>query len=451
MKRSSLSLRLLFVGGLSVCVAVAATGVAISYLFAVYFEDRILAELEDQLLQLTANLTISPDGLVEISPMPDQRFEQPLSGLYWQISPRGESPILSRSLWDQPIDSPDVDLLGQQVSSRIFGPRGEQLMELSWRISVAVSDEPAREISLTVATDLSELEAAASQFQYSLAAWLSLLAATLILAAWLQVRIGLSPLEAIRTKIEKTKSSPDSRLEGKFPSEVVPLVNEVNSLLDHQQYSLEKVRQRTADLAHGLKTPLTVMAALTNDVRNADLADISDQIDRQIAAMRTFIERELARSRSGRSGLNRCDLKQVAVRVVEAISKLPTDSDITWEINIPSGIQAPFDDHDMSEVLGNLLDNARNHAASRVSLNAINSDDVVRMSVEDDGPGVPEDFLASVVQRGERLKADGRGEGLGLTIVRDLAESHECDLELRNIPGGGLSVSISWAGAEAQT
>jgi signal transduction histidine kinase len=445
MKRLSLSLRLLLVGGLSICAAIAATGVSIAYLFELYFEDRIIEELETQLVQLTGNLTINPDGTVEVAPMSDHRFDQPLSGLYWQIAREDGETILSRSLWDQKLEIANIDVLGQTISGRIQAPFGKQLMVLTWRISTEEVDPPEK-ITLTVATDLADLVSAAAKFRGNLASWLILLAVTLIVAAWMQVRIGLRPLEDIRTEIERTKSAPDARLRGDFPVEVVPLVDEVNSLLERQEQSLDEARAHAADFAHGLKTPLTVIAALNSEVGESDGDEISGQIDQQIAAMRIFIERELARSRSGGSPLHRCDLGKVATQVVSAIRRLPTDSEIEWQIDIPEDIQAPFDEHDMSELLGNLLDNARKYAASRVVLKATREEgEGIRLSVNDDGPGVPEDQLDTIVERGERRDAVTQGQGLGLAIVRDLADSHGCDLTLQNLPGGGLSVSIKWA------
>lgn len=445
MKRLSLSLRLLLVGGLSICAAIAATGVSIAYLFELYFEDRIIEELETQLVQLTANLTINPDGTVGVAPMSDHRFDQPLSGLYWQIAREDGETILSRSLWDQKLDIANIDVLGQNISDRIQAPFGKQLMILSWRISTEEVDPPEK-ITLTVATDLADLVSAAAKFRGNLASWLILLAVTLIVAAWIQVRIGLRPLEDIRTEIERIKTTPDARLRGDFPVEVVPLVDEVNSLLKRQEQSLDEARARAADLAHGLKTPLTVIAALNSEAGKSDGDEISDQVDQQISAMRIFIERELARSRSGDSRLRRCDLSKVANQVVNAIRRLPTDSDIDWQVDIPEGIQAPFDEHDMSELLGNLLDNARKYAVSRVIVKASREEgQIVQLSVNDDGPGVPEDQLALIVERGERRDSVKQGQGLGLAIVRDLVDSHGCDLELRNRPGGGLLVSIKWA------
>lgn len=450
MKRLSLSLRLLLIGGLSICVAITATGISIAYLFEIYFEDRIVEELETQLVQLTANLTLTPDGMVEIAPMTDHRFTQPLSGLYWQVSLKDGETTLSRSLWDQKLDVPDIDALGLQVSNRIQAPFGPQLMVLSWRISTEEFGKP-EEVKLTVATDLTGLVTAEAKFRNNLAAGLGLLAITLIFAAWVQVRIGLRPLEAIRTEIERTKTTPDTRLRGDFPKEVVPLVEEVNSLLERQKQSLEEVRRRAGDLAHGLKTPLTVIAALNSDIQKAGNGIISEQIYQQISAMRIFIERELARSRIGDSRQSWCPLRKVSDQVVGAIKRLPTESEIEWVVDIADGVRAPFDEHDMSELLGNILDNARKYAKSRVTLVATReSHEIVQLSVNDDGPGVPEEQIASIIRRGERRDSVRPGQGLGLAIVSDLVSSHGCELALNNLPDGGLSVSIRWAAMAAE-
>ncbi|MFQ5623087.1 MAG: sensor histidine kinase [Paracoccaceae bacterium] len=444
MKRSSLSVRLLIAASLSTAIAIAATGAAIAFLFEAFFEERIRSELEVQLTELTAHLTHGADGTIDVTPMPDPRFGQPFSGLYWQVEPEEGSAVLSRSLWDQKISVDRPATAGKPVSAKITHSDGSRLLAVSWRILVGGQQAP-ESVVLTVASDLEDVTLAAQRFRSNIATWLGLLAVALITAAWLQVRIGLRPLERIRTQIQSVKAEPSRRLPAEFPSEVLPLVEEVNSLLDDQQASLGKARQRAGDLAHGLKTPLTVMRALAKETRDAGNARIAGQIEEQITAMRNFVERELARTRTGMAERTRSGLAEVVTRMVDAMKKLPGGGALDWQVQVPPELTAPFDEHDLSELLGNLLDNARKFATSRVRARArVVDGETVELVIEDDGPGVPADKLEAILERGERIDADKPGHGLGLAIARDLAASHGCALELENADPGGLVVRVRW-------
>lgn len=443
MKRLALSLRLFIAAILSTVLAIAATGTMIAYLFKVYFEDRVRSELAAHLVQLTGNLSIGADGRLSVLPMSDQRFGQPFSGLYWQVETEGSGVLLSRSLWDQAISVEIPARAGEIESDQITHSTGLQFMTVSWRIMIGGEGQP-RSVLLTVASDLAEVTLAAKRFRDVIAVWLGILATGLIIAAWLQVRIGLRPLETIRAQIEKIKTSPEMRLPTDLPAEVLPLVDEVNSLLDDQQTSLQKARQRAGDLAHGLKTPLTVMGALSRDTRSAGQDAIADQIDEQITSMRNFVERELARTRSSYAVGPDCDLEKVANRMVGTVRRLPHGADIDWRVNIAPGIRAPFDEHDLSELLGNILDNARKFAASTVKIDATTENGTTVLCITDDGPGVPEARLDSILERGARAENGMQGQGLGLAIVRDLVEGHGCTLDIRNIEDGGLCLEISW-------
>jgi len=443
MKTFSLSRRLMIAAGLSTAVALTITALAITYLFEVYFQDRLISELRTELVQLTASVTVQEDGTLEIGDLGDLRYSQPFSGRYWQIEYNSNPPVLSRSLWDQKLDLTVTDSLGKAQIMSVIAPFGTELLTISWRIIVNGVDVPDG-VVLSVARDLTELNEASAQFRLNIAVWLMLLGTTLLLAAWLQVRVGLKPLEQIRAELEETAYKPDNRLRSNYPSEVRPLVETINTLLDRQAETLTGARRRASDLAHGLKTPLTVLAAHADDIRTDGDGERAAQISSQVSAMRFFVERELARRRVSPSMRESTDLAEIADKMVGAIGKLPEADKIDWITDIPAGLTAPFDAHDLSELLGNLLDNARKYARSRVTLSAKTIGERVELRVEDDGPGVLENELEQIIHPGLQGTGSVAGHGLGLAIVQDMLELNGCKLGFENRPAQGLTVIVSW-------
>ncbi len=442
MKFNSLSLRLLVAASISVVLALLATGIAFSYFFKTYFEDRVRSELTTHLQQLTANIEIDSQGQFLISPLSDQRFDQPFSGLYWQIDPTGKKPLHSRSLWDLSLELQRPETLGMLESQRVK-TLNLDLMVLSWVVIISGDQNPS-ELMLSVATDAGQIRVTADKFNKNLGLWLSLLAAALIFAAWLQVRVGLRPLENVRAEIGKIRDGSLLRMPEDQPREVAPLVGEVNALLANQQETLEKARSHAGDLAHGLKTPLTIMRALAQQIRDGKTTGLADQIDEQTQTMANFVDRELARSRSGNEMGAKTDILPIVTKMVSAISKLPAAREIEWKVDIPAGLSAPFDAFNLSEILGNLLDNAREWTHDSVIISAVKTKGGTSISISDNGPGVAEDQLLSVLQRGKRIDNTRPGNGLGLAIVQDLVGQHDGKLTLKNRPNGGLVAIISW-------
>ncbi|WP_299356935.1 HAMP domain-containing sensor histidine kinase [uncultured Shimia sp.] len=443
MRIGSLSLRLLLAAGISTVAALIITAVAISYLFEVYFQKRLLDELRADLTQLTAVLAVQEDGTLDVNELGDLRYGQPFGGRYWQIQYGNTPPLLSRSLWDQALDVSLPETLGATQATTVTAPFGTELLVLSWRITIDGIDAPDG-IAISVATDLSELNAASAQFRSNIIFWLMLLGTALILAAWLQVRIGLKPLEQIRTDLENVSQRDSGQLPSGYPTEVRPLVETINAQLSRQTTNLENARRRSSDLAHGLKTPLTVLAAHADEIGAEGNHERAHQISSQIASMRFFVERELARSRVSQSDRLSSNLKKSTVEMVEAIRKLPGADSIEWIVDVPAGINVPSDEHDLSELLGNLLDNARKYATSKVTISAHETHERVVLQIVDDGPGLSEEELGQVTQPGRQGADSVGGYGLGLAIVMDILDLQHGKLELANTSGAGLNSTVSW-------
>ncbi len=449
MRLGSLNLRLLLAGGISTIVALTITAIAISYLFEAYFQKRLIDELRVDLTQLTAALVVQENGDMEIGELGDLRYNQPFGGRYWQVQSGDSAPVFSRSLWDQPLTLSLPDTFGETQATSVTAPFGAELLALSWRITIDGVDIPAG-IAISVATDLAELNAASAQFRMNIVFWLVLLGIALILASWLQVRVGLKPLEQIRADLETASRDETGQLSTAYPTEVMPLVDTINTLLERQKTNLANARRRSADLAHGLKTPLTVLAAHADDIRADGDRDRADQIADQIASMRFFVERELARSRVSPSRRASTSLKHATTEMVKTINSLPGADKIEWRVDVPEGINVPSDAHDLSELLGNLLDNARKYAVSDVSISAQETENQIELRIVDDGPGLHEAELDKVTKPGQQGSESVDGYGLGLAIVQDILDLQGGKLELQNITGKGLSITVTWPRAEPQ-
>jgi signal transduction histidine kinase len=446
MRQGSLRLRLLAVGAVSIILALAIAGFGLLLLFERHVERRMAAELGSHLNQLVSSLARTADGTLGIGvPPAEPRFLQPLSGLYWQITEEGTSAVLrSRSLWDATLTVPsDVPAAGEVHQHTIPGPGGASLLAVERRITL-----PARlgggTIRAEVAVDRAEVHAAGLAFASDLVPSLALLAAVLIAAAWVQVGVGLRPLDAVRRRLAQVRSGAADRLGAAFPDEVRPLAAEVDHLLDEQEKAIARARARAADLAHGLKTPLTVLGADADELRARGDTRLADEIETITAGMRRHVERELVRARIGlraRSGTVH-PVRPVVEQVVSVLRRTPQGKKLTWEIDATDGLGVRMDAQDLAEILGNLAENAAIWADGTVRIVGRRDGNAVMLRVEDDGPGVPEDRIDAVLARGGRLDETRPGTGLGLAIVGDLVEAYGGLLSLRRSVLGGLLAEV---------
>lgn len=438
MSRGSLRLRLLLAALFFITLALLFAGLAIARLFQAEVEARVRRELDGHLLQLAGALEADAAGKLRLTRnLADPRFERPYGGLYWQAT--AEQPaqtLVSRSLWDGTLElGPD---------GRGIDPEGSPIVSSSREISLPAGDGRLK-LRLTAAMHAAEIDNAVTIFRRALAWSLALIGLTLLAAAWFQVRVGLGPLDALRAKLAAIRSGKVKTLAGDFPDELAPLVGEFNAVLAAQDASLARARARAGDLAHGLKTPLTVLSAIAAGLqrsRRGEAREIAEQVD----AMRLQVERQLARARlsTGRS-VSASALQETVTRVIAAMNRAPRGDELDWRNEVTADVAVPMERQDLTELLGNLLDNARKWSRSTVRVGF--ADGV--LSVEDDGPGVPEDKTQNVLERGIRLDETAQGSGLGLTIVRDIVELYGLTLSLGRSSLGGLAVSVAFPESRA--
>ena len=441
--KSSLSLRLLFAAAITTVLALIATAFVLNFLFRMYFEDRVQDELEAYLLVLSSNVGVNAAGEVEIAPLADPRFNQALSGYFWQIQINDGPPILSPSFWAAPLDIARPAAPGSISFSNFEMGSGETVAVASWIITTGEA-RALQEVFLAVAIDRNDLDASVAGFLANSALALTILGGLLMAASWFQVHLGLKPLEKVRFELTRIRNSKTDRLSNSYPAEILPLADEVNQLLDTNAATLARVRAGAANLAHGIKTPLTIMNGIAHKLRGSAHDEIADELRTEIANIEYIVERELARSRDSHQILQHCKVAPIATRLHAALGRQPGVGDIAWTIDIPNEFRAPFDEFDLTELLGNLLDNALKWANGHIVIRAGYAANTAFLAVNDDGPGIADKDLAKVLERGARLDADKPGSGLGLSIVQDMAETHGCALSLDRAALGGLQVRLTW-------
>lgn len=442
--KSSLSLRLLLAAAITTALALVATAFVLNFLFRMYFEERVQSELETYLLVLSGNVGVSTAGEIEIAPLSDPRFDQALSGYYWQIQIDDEPPILSPSFWAAPLALDRPNTAGEIAYVNFELGTGEAVAVANWIVTTGEGSD-RHEVFLAVAIDRADLDASvAGFFNYSVLA-LTILGGLLLAASWLQVRLGLQPLDKVRAELGRIRTSTTDRLSQDYPTEILPLASEVNQLLDTNADTLDRVRSGAANLAHGLKTPLTIMHGVEHKVRHLGEGALADELNTEVANIEYIVERELARSRDSHQMTRRCKVAPIAARLHTALSRQPGAEHLQWEVDIPDTLRAPFDEFDLTELMGNLIDNAMKWTTKHIVLRASIEGDEAVLFVEDDGPGIPDTARAGVFERGNRLDDEKPGTGLGLSIANEMALAHDCTLSLGQAPLGGLQVRLSWS------
>lgn len=408
-------------------IAISAVWIALLLGVGGYTLDRFLvsaitANFDSQLEYLLTNALVSSaeigsDGEVSLSRAPaDQRFLEPYSGLYFQVSAPGHEPFPSRSLWDRQLrvsgDHSDDDF--HYYDSEEFSDAPLRVVErdvrlpnsqVRWRFQVAQSRDSLNEqISVLRQTMIRSF---------------GILGLGLIILATLQAIYGLWPLRRVRREIAAIRSGKKSRVDERLPREIGPMVEELNELLEHNEVQAEEARRHAGNLAHALKTPLTV---ITNAATAKD-ADLGTTVIREATTMRRQVDHHLARARAiGRrsSAQARAPVWSSLEAVERAVSVLYKN--VTIDLAGDKKAAVRVERQDLDEMLGNLIENAAKYGGGRVFVTVSKVDDMAEIEVEDDGRGIPEEERVSIFDRGARLDTGKPGTGLGLAIVRDVAQ-----------------------------
>ena len=445
MKRNSLAFRLVASAAIWCALLLSVGGFALSRLFADTVERNFDARLRVLLEGVVAGSDLAPDGTLALRPqLGEPRFEQPLSGWYWQISDAGGPLRRSASLWDEALPViPAPGRLGTTLD--LIGPRGEPLRVLSRAIGLPGREKP---FVYSVAGDRREIDAETEGFNRLLVLGLGTLLLGVVTAVLIQVRFGLEPLRRIRRGLADIRIGKAKRLAGDYPEELRPLANELNALLDHNEAVVERARTHVGNLAHGLKTPIAV---LTNEASRSR-GSLATLTLRQTALMRQQVDHHLSRARAMATASvigSRCEVAPVLFDLQRTLARIYASRELAIEVACPPELAFRGARQDLEEMLGNLLDNACKWARARVVARAEALDERLMVVVEDDGPGLPPERRNEVMQRGRRLDEQVPGSGLGLSIVVDIAELYGGALSLHEAASGGLRARLELPAARA--
>jgi signal transduction histidine kinase len=448
----SLKHRLLLLTLSTAGLTLLASWLVLSALFRDHVRQQFVERLNADLDQVIARLGADADGrpLLDGSRLSDPRWSRPGSGLYWQVGgagPQGAAGLLrSRSLWDQQLAAPrDTPGDGELHVHELPGPGGEPLLLIERSLRV---DGAGAIWRVMVASETAPLARATAGFRTVLA--LSLLALLLLFTAGalLQVALGLAPLARLRQALAALRAGRTQRLEGQYPEEVQPLVDDLNGLLERHAELLQRARAQAGNLAHGLKTPLTILAQGAANARTSDAAatELPALVADQVQAARRHIDWHLARSRAaaaqGTAGLA-TPLRPVAEGLVRALQKVHAGRRLALAVEVGADLAFAGESQDLQEMLGNLLDNACKAARAEVRIAAGRRGTQLLVSVEDDGPGIAPAQRADALRRGGRLDESTPGSGLGLAIVQELAQLYGGGLALDRGASGGLRAVLT--------
>lgn len=417
-------------------------GMLLSYAFRSYVLSDVDEKLELQIDTMVGISEISPEGVLRFNqPLLDQRFAAPYSGWYWQISEKDEPPFRSRSLWDYEL-KPDMTTRTFSLRhAEVDGPDGQTLRVAERDIILPEADRIFR---YQVATDTAEVREAIQRFNWLLLSALGLIMLTVSLALVLQVAYGLRPLRNLRRKLVDVRGGNASRIEGDWPEDLKPLAQEINALIDQNEKLVSRARTHVGNLAHALKTPLSV---IKNEV-DEDPADKAKAIAVQVRSIGEHIDHHLKRARIAGGGSGKgLPVKERTEKIARAIERLNRDKSLKVDLDIDPGLKFDGEKEDFDEVVGNIVDNAGKWATGRVSVAAkmLPTDQrrpYMQFRVEDDGPGVDEAEMDALFERGQRLDEHVPGTGLGLAIVRDIVELYGGSASLERATLGGLAVVL---------
>lgn len=457
----SLRWRLLAVTLAGVAVAVVLAGLVLSGLFREHVQQQFVITLSQQLDQLMSRLDFDAQGqpVIAAEALSDPRWRKPYSGLYWQldaVAPDGGGRVgvlRSRSLWDTSLVL-QVDALpdGAVHVHEAVGPQGAPLLVLERTVRAEGAD--TARWRLIVAADLQATQTATARFTGVLALSLAVLLVLLAAAAWAQVAVGLKPLKALQSAVQDVQQARAQQLQGAFPAEVQPLVDDFNAVLGSHAKVLERARTQAGNLAHALKTPLSVLENAAHPPGQPADPELAALVREQVQVARRHIDWHLARSRVAATAHlpgQRTQVRPLVEGLVRVMNKVHAVRDVQITTALPD---APLlfagEAQDLQEMLGNLLDNACKWAVSsvRVSAQAVTSGSTALqrqlvVMVEDDGSGIGADLRSQALSRGVRLDEAVPGTGLGLAIVQELAALYGGRLELEPAELGGLRAVLT--------
>ncbi len=453
MRANSLALRLFLLATGLIALILVVTGFVLSSLYRQAVERAFDHRLDGYLRTLVSDLATPEDSNNKFpQSLGEPLFTLPLSGWYWQVARLdAKKPDVrsSRSLWDGNLPRLDEgDTALQRGGIRVgyvSGPEDQKLRIMQRTIDLGEDGK----YFVAVAGDAFEIDDEITAFDQALVITFGILGFVLLLTTMFQVRFGLSPLKRISAALAAIRSGTAERLEGRFPDEIAPLARETNALIDSNREIVQRARTHVGNLAHALKTPISVM--LNEAVARSDdplAAKVREQVDIMRDQVTRHLERARIAARSAAAMGTMTDVVPVIQALARTMEKTHHGKNLAIALDLPQAAVCRGERADIEEMVGNLIDNACKWASSRVSIEIEHEQPApdrksIRIMVDDDGPGLTPAQRAQVARRGMRLDETKPGSGLGLSIVLELATLYNGSLNLGSSPIGGLRAELT--------
>lgn len=401
----------------------------------------LVANIENNPLNMSGEV-----GIVLANQPIDASYQLALSGRYWVIGELGFDGVLNPVISSLSLSNSSLNLSSKDADKirdnqgeiiRVFavGPDNEPLSLAAQ--SVIFNDQ---NLVIAAAADRRSAVQAVRRFALVALGSVSVLALGLTLAIFMQVRSGLRPLFDLRDRVADVRAGRSSAVAGRYPKEIKPLADELNSLIGHNRDVVEYARTHVSNLAHALKTPLAV---LINEAEAKD-SKLATIVKKQTVTMNKQVDHHLRRARAATRGQSIGEKTPVAGTVnslVRTLGRIYQDKDFDFQVDIEGGLQFRGEKRDLEEMVGNLLDNACKWTKEKIYVLVEaepNDDTKIRIIIDDDGSGMAKNQYENVLKRGMRLDETTPGTGFGLSIVNDLAKAYKGSLELDKSPLGGL-------------
>lgn len=444
MKSVSLKNRLIAAATAWIALGVILAWLILSNVFQAHVTKQFYDELFVHLEELQRLATIEDGRAVLRTPLSDPRYDVTNSGYYWEIQQADSVLARSASLKAAPLRTPKDERSDIGVHTHVIaGPTGTLLVaeKLEWR-------EPQKApVQFLIGTDQRHLDAIIGSFNKTLSWALTLFGLSMVLAAALLIVYAMRPLAQVYAALHRVQTGQAKTLTGTHPSEVQPLVDNLNTLLNSTHELVQRARTQAGNLAHGLKTPLAILTDEAYRLQQNGQSSSSATILEQCGRMQSHIDYQTTRARVVANRFapgSAADVKKTAQDVIAAMSRLYQSRKIRFEAAIAEPLMVVCDTQDLQELLGNLADNAGKHAASRVAIGAERREGgFVEITVADDGPGLPPEAHEVVFEVGQRWDTQQAGSGLGLAITRDLVTLYGGSITLGSSSLGGLLVTIT--------
>ena len=440
----SLSLRVALSAGIVLVIFIALSAFALERAFRdsarSVRQERLLA----QVYLLMAAAEVDTAGTLVIpGGSPEPRLDLPGSGLYARIQDRDGSEVW-RSRSALSVMPPPVGRLrpGEQRFEQVRGVAGEPYFALSFGISWATNGG-SFPFTFTVLEDTAPFDEQLAIYRTTLFAWLGGMGLLLLVAQWLTLRWGLRPLRRVADEVQRLERGVQEQIQGEYPTELERLTGNLNRLITHERARQKRYRDAMADLAHSLKTPLALMRGELR-ASSRESAVMNEQIDRMDRLVAYHLQRASA---SGRRALALpLPIEPVVPPRVAPLRKVNADKPVNVAIEIAADARFRGDEGDLTELLGNLVDNAFKWCTSRIRIQARKQDRHLVLAVEDDGPGIPDVAAQEVLRRGVRADQSTPGHGIGLAVVRDIVEAYGGSVRIDRSGLGGASITLELPG-----